>query len=93
MDCSNWLFDMKCKNLYDVLMSIKTSAIIMETLNDYNDWINVSQDQQLKLIKRNDPKSNVTKNCNFIIVRKWYELNPRREYRCFIKDKKIRGIT
>jgi hypothetical protein len=42
MDCSNWLFDMKCKNLYDVLMSIKTSAIIMENLNDYNDWINVS---------------------------------------------------
>ena len=44
-------------------------------------------------MKRNDPKSNITKNCNFIIVRKWYELNPRREYRCFIKDKKIRGIT
>ena len=53
-DCCNWLLDLKCLNLYDVLLALKTSGIIMETLTDYEDWL-VSDSSEIGAVERKDP--------------------------------------
>lgn len=36
-DCRNWHFELKCYDLYDIMLSLKSAGIIMEMISDYEE--------------------------------------------------------
>jgi hypothetical protein len=71
--------------MYDIMMAIKCSGIIMEMIEDYDEDINIDHDQ-CKIIKDNG-------SGYLLELRKFYRLNYSREFRCFVRDHKLIAIS
>ena len=67
---------MRCYDMYDIMMAIKCSGIIMEMMEDY------------EIPNDHDECKIVTENGSgyLLELRKFYSLNYAREFRCFIRN-------
>ncbi|KAI9482933.1 MAG: D123-domain-containing protein [Benjaminiella poitrasii] len=74
---------LKCTSPFDVFLLLKSSDFINHDLNHaYEDCIDAEE------------RENEQSKCRFnLVLRKWYDLQPSMEFRCFVKDQEIIGIT
>ncbi len=71
----------KCTSAADIYLLLKSSSYIVHDLTEAFNGT-TSDDEN------NEP------NMPFeLVLRKWFDLNPSLEFRCFVKDRKIIGIT
>lgn len=72
---------LKCTSPFDVFLLLKSSDFINHDLNHaYEHCIDI-EDKENQKIQFN------------LVLRKWYDLQPSMEFRCFVKDQEIIGIT
>ena len=72
---------LKCTSPFDVFLLLKSSDFINHDLNHaYEKCIDAEEKQEEKI--------------QFdLVLRKWYDLQPSMEFRCFVKNREIIGIT
>lgn len=72
---------LKCTSPFDVFLLLKSSDFINHDLNhayEHCTDIEYREDQKIQFN---------------LVLRKWYDLQPSMEFRCFVKNKEIIGIT
>ncbi|ANB11290.1 Cdc123p [Sugiyamaella lignohabitans] len=73
--------NMKCINPSDIYMLLKASSYITHDLTEaYEGCVDFDESAP--------PKPEFE-----LVLRKWFEINPALEFRCFVKDRNIVGIT
>ncbi len=77
---------MKCENASDVYLLLKSSNYITHDLSSAFDEVKPEQEEC-----KDDQKS--TELEYELVLRKWFNINPALEFRCFVKDRRIIGIT
>ncbi|XP_072097931.1 translation initiation factor eIF2 assembly protein isoform X1 [Mobula birostris] len=70
---------LKCRNLSDIFLLLKSSDFVMHDLTQ--PFLHCTDDSP-------DPKIDTQ-----LVLRKWCELIPGGEFRCFVKENKLIGIT
>lgn len=78
---------MKCENASDVYLLLKSSNYITHDLSSAFDEVKPEQEEA----EKDDQKS--TELEYELVLRKWFNINPALEFRCFVKDRRIIGIT
>lgn len=80
---------LKCVSASDIYLLLKSSSYIVHDLTEsYSDCIDVNP----PLADQEEGKSR--ENPTFeLVLRKWVAINPALEFRCFVKDRAIIGIT
>ncbi|KAI7907667.1 D123-domain-containing protein [Cokeromyces recurvatus] len=74
---------LKCTSPFDVFLLLKSSDFINHDLNHaYENCVDAEE-----------KKSDHEKSRFNLVLRKWYDLQPSMEFRCFVKDQEIIGIT
>lgn len=75
---------MCCKDIVNVYQLLKASGICKEDLACHNRPVF-------------DEAENRVKNCldtnQYLILKKWYDIHPGTEFRCFVRNKRIVGIS
>lgn len=74
-DIETWIPKQMCQNIEDVFMSLKSSAIIGEMLENC-----FPKTEDLKNEKDLDNAGGL-----YLIIKKWYDLNKALEFRCFVR--------
>ncbi|KAI8091326.1 D123-domain-containing protein [Gilbertella persicaria] len=69
---------LKCTSPFDVFLLLKSSDFINHDLNHAYEDCTDEQDKQTEFD---------------LVLRKWYDLQPSMEFRCFVKDQEIIGIS
>ncbi|KAJ3414673.1 hypothetical protein HDV05_006208 [Chytridiales sp. JEL 0842] len=76
---------LKCKSISDILLLLKSSDFIAHDLSHAFEICGDAPVSEETIPTRPD---------TFVLVlRKWYDLNPSMEFRCFVKDNRIIGIS
>lgn len=76
---------MCCKDIVDIYQLLKASSICKEDLNFHGleGYCDGTADNSTS-----DSNTN-----QYLILKKWYDIHPASEYRCFVRDRKIIGIS
>lgn len=87
---------MCCKDITDVYQLLKASSICKEDLNCYN--LPVFESNQITIGSGSDdsdtPQTDTNHHNNqFLIFKKWHDIHPGTEFRCFVRNKRIIGIS
>lgn len=78
---------MCCKDINDVYQLIKASSMCKED-------INVTQTNQEIGTNIESSNSNQQTICKqYIIFKKWHDIHPGTEFRCFVRNKRLIGIS
>ncbi|EPB92206.1 hypothetical protein HMPREF1544_01031 [Mucor circinelloides 1006PhL] len=72
---------LKCTSPFDVFLLLKSSDFINHDLNHAYEHCTDIEYRENQKIQFN------------LVLRKWYDLQPSMEFRCFVKNKEIIGIT
>ncbi|KAI8647837.1 D123-domain-containing protein [Parasitella parasitica] len=72
---------LKCTSPFDVFLLLKSSDFINHDLNHAYEQCVDAQDKQDEKVQFN------------LVLRKWYDLQPSMEFRCFVKSREIIGIS
>lgn len=75
---------MKCENVTDVYLLLKSSNYITHDLSSAFDGV------------KEDEGSSSEKSTDLdyeLVLRKWFNINPALEFRCFVRDRKLIGVT
>jgi hypothetical protein len=76
---------LSCSHLSDVYMLLKSSDFITHDLTEpFDKCEENSEEERIEGVK-------VLKY--YLIIRKWVEISPNSEFRCFVKDNRLVGIT
>lgn len=84
---ANWILatnTTKCENASDVYLLLKSSNYITHDLSSAFDEVEQAESSD-------DQKS--TELEYELILRKWFNINPALEFRCFVKNRRIVGVT
>ena len=82
-DIDTWVPRLQCLNIEDVLMSLKSSAILGEMMENLLPKVeNVKSDVELEEAGGLE-----------LVMRKWYDINKAMEFRVFVRDGRLRGVT
>ncbi|CAK82670.1 unnamed protein product (macronuclear) [Paramecium tetraurelia] len=87
LDCQNTFQDMCFQDLYDIMMALKYSGVIMEMIEDYDEQV-IDQNHPEKCQLVAQPSQGY-----LLELKKYYKLRPNAEFRCFVKNKKLIGIS
>lgn len=92
---------LKCTTLADVFLLLKSSDFITHDLCEPYDYRLMQlelflQTLQIYIVHRfkfcQDEKDNEIKYIDYVLaLRKWYALQPAKEFRCFVKNKRLIG--
>lgn len=75
---------MKCENVTDVYLLLKSSNYITHDLSSAFDGVKENEDSSYEKSTDLDYE---------LVLRKWFNINPALEFRCFVRDRKLIGIT
>ncbi|CCH44582.1 Cell division cycle protein [Wickerhamomyces ciferrii] len=75
---------MKCENASDVYLLLNSSNYITHDLS--SGFAGVEEEEE------NDTKKETELEFE-LVLRKWFNINPALEFRCFVKNRKIIGVT
>lgn len=78
---------MCCKDINDVYQLIKASSIFKEDISVPK--TNQEIDKNIHSSNFNQP----TRNEQYIIFKKWHDIHPGTEFRCFVRNKKLICIS
>lgn len=83
---------MGCENIYDIFMALKTSAILMDMIEDYEEWIDKDclPDECIITKKESEEFNRIG---YYLEVRKWYKMDPTCEYSCYVFESKLLAIS
>lgn len=93
---------MCCKDITDVYQLLKASSICKEDLMCHNLPV---FDCSTPIVHNNDNDDNIDNNSmssadesnqstnQYLIFKKWHEIHPGTEFRCFVRNKRIIGIS
>ena len=82
-DIDTWVPRLQCLNIEDVLMSLKSSAILGEMLETLLPKVEtVKSDVELEDAGGLE-----------LVMRKWYDINKAMEFRVFVREGRLRGAT
>ncbi|KAG4067306.1 hypothetical protein HA402_000297 [Bradysia odoriphaga] len=74
---------MKVKDITDVYQLLKASSICKDDLNQLNAPIDVDQEGSSVAVDRDV----------YLVLKKWREIHPGTEFRCFVRNKSLIGIS
>lgn len=72
---------MCCKDIADIYQLIKASSITKDDLNSF------------ELAEFAAPSANVYNQNQYLVLKKWHDIHPGTEFRCFVRNKRIIGIS
>ncbi|KAJ3057434.1 hypothetical protein HK097_006362 [Rhizophlyctis rosea] len=75
---------LKCTNAADVFLLLKSSDFVMHDLSQAFEHCYVGEGRVEDLPKRPETFE--------LVLRKWYELSPSMEFRCFVRDGRLIGL-
>lgn len=91
---------MCCKDITDVYQLLKASGICKEDLGCQYDVPILKESVILNADSSTDDDSSDSStdqksavNSNFLILKKWRDIHPGTEFRCFVRNKKLIGIS
>jgi len=83
---------MKCRNVDEVVMLLKSSDSVAHDLTeayracqDYSNHGEEGESEEERAIRQHET--------TVLALREWYDLNPSMEFRCFVKNKNLIGIS
>lgn len=74
---------MCCKDITDIYQLLKASSICKEDLNCHD----------LPLFADTISTMNATDTNQYLVMKKWHDIHPGTEFRCFVRNKRIVGIS
>lgn len=87
---------MCCKDITDIYQLLKASGICKEDLACHNLPVFDLDPLEEANSSSTDSDSSVTDstgNNQFLVFKKWQEIHPGTEFRCFVRNKKLIGIS
>ncbi|KAF0984024.1 hypothetical protein FDP41_007939 [Naegleria fowleri] len=80
---ANWMLSesslLRCKSIEDVFLVLKSSSFVTHDIQKaYNNCLDYKPENEIKRV---------------LALRKWYDVNPSMEFRCFVKDRSLIGIS
>lgn len=82
---------MCCKDITDVYQLLKASGICKEDLMCHNLPIFVAND--VNGSEANEDGSQTNAINQYLVFKKWHDIHPGTEFRCFVRNKRIVGIS
>lgn len=76
---------MKVKDITDVYQLLKASSICKEDLNQMNMLVDDDEDDG------GDSGSSIPNRDIYLVLKKWREIHPGTEFRCFVRNKNLIG--
>lgn len=89
---------MCCKDITDVYQLLKASGNCKENLSCYNlpvfDVESLAEATSSTDTDNSETSSQLSSQCNqFLIFKKWHDIHPGTEFRCFVRNKRLIGIS
>lgn len=84
---------MCCKDITDVYQLLKASGICKEDLMDHN--LPIFETNAVNGLETDEQSSSPTARATnqYLVFKKWHDIHPGTEFRCFVRNKRIIGIS
>ncbi|KAM3140276.1 hypothetical protein pb186bvf_007632 [Paramecium bursaria] len=86
MDLQREFPNLKFSSMYDIFLALKTSGIISELIEEHDQQLYKNKNDQCQLI-------NAPQEGYILELRKYYILDPLKEYRCFVKNNRLVAVS